>query len=151
MKSTAMKLTTFFLLLLLMPTLSSGQRSKSRIPYSKQDFTPELTTYDLQLFNLNYNSMMYWYATAQEIDSLYQMERLKVTYYAKITGIQASSYETLAEIYKNKESIEKAIATEKDNEIAQLKKRNRRLIITNTALTLGITAVAVSTIYFTIF
>lgn len=131
--------------------LSSGQRSKSRIPYSKQDFTPELTTYDLQLFNLNYNSMMYWYATAQEIDSLYQMERLKVTYYAKITGIQASSYETLAEIYKNKESIEKAIATEKDNEIAQLKKRNRRLIITNTALTLGITAVAVSTIYFTIF
>ena len=151
MKSTAMKLTTFFLLLLLMPTLSSAQRSKSRIPYSKQDFTPELTTYDLQLFNLNYNSMMYWYATAQEIDSLYQMERLKVTYYAKITGIQASSYETLAEIYKNKESIEKAIATEKDNEIAQLKKRNRRLIITNTTLTLGITAVAVSTIYFTIF
>lgn len=94
---------------------------------------------------------MYWYATAQEIDSLYQMERLKVTYYAKITGIQAQSYETLAEIYKNKQSIEKAIATEKDAEIAQLKKRNRRLIITNTALTLGITAVAVSTIYFTIF
>jgi len=94
---------------------------------------------------------MYWYTTAQEIDSLYQMERLKVTYYAKITGIQAQSYETLAEIYKNKQSIEKAIATEKDAEIAQLKKRNRRLIITNTALTLGITAVAVSTIYFTIF
>ena len=150
MKSTAMKLTTFFLLLLLTPTLSSAQRSKSRIPYSKQDFTPELTTYDLQLFNLNYNSMMYWYSTAQEIDSLYQMERLKVTYYAKITGIQASSYETLAEIYKNKESIEKAIATEKDNEIKELKKKNRRLIITNTALTLGITAVAVSTIYFAI-
>ena len=130
--------------------LSLGQRSKSRIAYSKQDFTPELTTYDLQLFNLNYNSMMYWYSTAQEIDSLYQMERLKVTYYAKITGIQASSYETLAEIYKNKESIEKAIATEKDNEIKELKKKNRRLIITNTALTLGITAVAVSTIYFAI-
>ena len=150
MKYIAMKHITFFLLVLLMPTLSSGQRSKNRIPYSKQDFTPELTTYDLQLFNLNYNSMMYWYSTAQEIDSLYQMERLKVTYYAKITGIQASSYETLAEIYKNKESIEKAIATEKDNEIKELKKKNRRLIITNTALTLGITAVAVSTIYFAI-
>ena len=150
MKFTEMKLTTFFLLLLLMPMLSSAQRSKSRTAYLKQDFTPELTTYDLQLFNLNYNSMMYWYSTAQEIDSLYQMERLKVTYYAKITGIQASSYETLAEIYKNKESIEKAIATEKDNEIKELKKKNRRLIITNTALTLGITAVAVSTIYFAI-
>lgn len=93
---------------------------------------------------------MYWYGTAQEIDSLYQMERLKVTYYAKITGIQAASYETLAEIYKNKQSIEKAIATEKDNEIAQLKKRNRRLIISNTALTLGITGLAFSTIYFAI-
>jgi len=59
-------------------------------------------------------------------------------------------YETLAEIYKNKQSIEKAIASEKDNEIAQLKKRNTRLIITNTALTLGITGLAFSTIYFAI-
>jgi len=50
------------------------------------------------------------------------MERLKVTYYAKITGIQATSYETLAEIYKNKQSIE----------------------------TLGITGLAFSTIYFAI-
>jgi hypothetical protein len=150
MKFTAMKLTTFFLLLLVLPLLSFAQRSKSRTPYSKQDFTPELTTYDLQLFNLNYNSMMYWYGTAMEIDSLYQLERLKTTYYAKITGIQAQSYETLAEIYANKQAIEKAIATEKDAEIKQLKQRNRRLIITNTALTLGITAVAVSTIYFAI-
>ncbi len=145
-----MKLTTFFLLLLLLPIASFAQRSKSRIAYSKQDFTPELTTYDQQLFSLNYNSMLYWYNTSQEIDSLYQLERLKVTYYAKITGIQAASYETLAQIYANKQAIEKAIATEKDTEIKDLKKRNRRLIITNTALTLGITAVAVSTIYFAI-
>lgn len=150
MKFIAMKHITFFLLVLLVPLLSSAQRSKSRTAYLKKDFTPELTTYDLQLFNLNYNSMMYWYGTAMEIDSLYQMERLKVTYYAKITGIQAQSYETLAEIYANKQAIEKAIATEKDAEIKQLKQRNRRLIITNTALTLGITAVAVSTIYFAI-
>jgi hypothetical protein len=94
--------------------------------------------------------MLYWYNTAQEIDSLYQMERLKVTYYAKITGIQAASYETLAEIYKNKQSIDKAVATEKDNEIKELKKRNRRLIISNTAMTLGVTALVFSTIYFAI-
>jgi hypothetical protein len=94
--------------------------------------------------------MLYWYDTAMQIDSLYQMERLKVTYYAKITGIQAASYETLAEIYKNKQNIEKAIAVEKDNEIGELKKKNRRLIITNTALTLGITGLAFSTIYFAI-
>lgn len=150
MKFTEMKPITFFLLLLLTPLISTGQHSKSRTAYLKQDFTPELTTYDQQLFNLNFNSMLYWYETAQQIDSLYQMERLKVTYYAKITGIQAVSYETLAEIYKNKQSIEKAIATEKDNEISQLKKRNRRLIISNTALTLGITGLAFSTIYFAI-
>ena len=94
--------------------------------------------------------MLYWYRTAYEIDSLYQMERLKVTYYAKITGIQAASYETLAEIYANKQSIEKAIQSEKDGEISRLKKTNRRLIITNTALTLGITGLAFSTIYFAI-
>ena len=94
--------------------------------------------------------MLYWYGTAQEIDSLYQLERLKVTYYAKITGIQAASYETRAEINANKQAIEKAIATEKDTEIKDLKKRNRRLIISNTALTLGITGLTFSTIYFAI-
>jgi hypothetical protein len=150
MKSTAMKLIISFLLLLLTPLISIGQPSKNRTAYLKQDFTPELTTYDQQLFNLNFNSMLYWYRTAYEIDSLYQMERLKVTYYAKITGIQATSYETLAEIYANKQSIEKAIQSEKDAEISKLKKTNRRLIITNTALTLGITGLAFSTIYFAI-
>ena len=150
MKSTAMKPITFSLVLLLITMSSFAQPSKNRTHFSKQDFTPELTTYDRQLFNLNFNSMLYWYDTAMQIDSLYQMERLKVTYYAKITGIQATSYETLAEIYKNKQSIEKAIAVEKDNEIGELKKKNRRLIITNTALTLGITGLAFSTIYFAI-
>ena len=145
-----MKPTISFLLLLLTPLISIGQPSKNRTAYLKQDFTPELTTYDQQLFNLNFNSMLYWYRTAYEIDSLYQMERLKVTYYAKITGIQATSYETLAEIYANKQSIEKAIAVEKDNEIGQLKKSNRRLIISNIALTVGITGLTFSTIYFAI-
>jgi len=150
MKFIAMKPITFSLLLLLTAMSSFAQPSKNRTAFSNKDFTPELTTYDRQLFNLNFNSMLYWYDTALQIDSLYQMERLKVTYYAKITGIQATSYETLAEIYKNKQSIEKAISTEKDNEIGELKKKNRRLIITNTALTLGITGLAFSTIYFAI-
>lgn len=94
--------------------------------------------------------MMYWYGTAQEIDSLYQLEKLKTLYYSKITGIQASSYETLQQIYDNKQAIEKAIATEKDNEIAGLKKTNKRLIFNNVALTLGVTVLTFSTIYFAI-
>ena len=130
---------------------SSAQRSKSRTPYSKQDFTPELTTYDQQLFALNYNSMMYWYSTAQEIDSLYQLEKLKVHYYAKITGIQASSYETLQSIYDNKQAIDKAIAQEKEDAINDLKKRNRKLVAHNVVLSVGLTALAVSTCYLAIF
>jgi hypothetical protein len=94
--------------------------------------------------------MMYWYGTTQEIDSLYQLEKLKTLYYSKITGIQASSYETLQQIYDNKQAVEKAIATEKDNEIAKLKKTNRRLIFNNVALTLGVTVLTFSTIYFAI-
>jgi hypothetical protein len=95
--------------------------------------------------------MVYWYSTSMEIDSLYQLEKLKVHYYAKITGIQANSYETLQTIYDNKQSIEKAIGVEKEMQIKDLKKRNRRLIIHNTGLTVAVTALAFSTIYFTIF
>ena len=133
---------------MLMPILSFGQHSKSQIPYSKVDSTPKLTTYDLQLMNLNFTSMYYWYNTAMEIDSLYQLEKLKTHYYAKITGIQASSYETLQQIYDNKQAIEKAIGVEKEMQIKDLKKRNRRLIVQNVGLTIGVAGLTFSTIYF---
>ena len=83
-----------------------------------------------------------------EIDSLYQMEKLKVHYYSKITGIQANSYETLQQIYDNKQAIEKAIGVEKEMQIKDLKKRNRRLIVQNVGLTLGVAGLTFSTIYF---
>jgi hypothetical protein len=134
--------------MILLQLSSLGQHSKSRTPYSKQDFTPELTTYDLQLFNLNYTSMMYWYNTSMEIDSLYQLEKLKVHYYSKITGIQANSYELLQEIYDNKQAIEKAIGAEKEMQIKDLKKKNRKLIAQNLGLTIGIAGLTFSTIYF---
>ena len=95
--------------------------------------------------------MIYWYGTAQEIDSLYQLEKLKVHYYAKITGIQANSYETLQTIYDNKQAIEKAIGVEKEMQIKDLKKRNRRLIVHNVGLSIGLTALAISTAYLAIF
>jgi len=92
--------------------------------------------------------MMYWYNTSMEIDSLYQLEKLKVHYYSKITGIQASSYEALQEIYDNKQAIEKAIALEKDDEIKDLKKKNRGLVLQNVGLTIGLAGLTFSTIYF---
>lgn len=98
--------------------------------------------------NLNFTSMYYWYNTAMEIDSLYQLEKLKTLYYSKITGIQANSYETLKQIYDNKQSIEKAIAQEKEMQIKDLKKRNRGLVVQNIGLTIGLAGLTFSTIYF---
>ena len=83
-----------------------------------------------------------------EIDSLYQLEKLKVHYYSKITGIQANSYETLQQIYDNKVAIEKAIADEKESQIKDLKKRNRGLVLQNVGLTIGLAGLTFSTIYF---
>jgi hypothetical protein len=145
-----MMYTKFLILMMLLPIVSFAQRSKNQTAYSNPDFTPKLTTYEVQLMNLNYTSMMYWYQTTKDLDSLYQLEKLKTHYYAKITGIQANSYETLQEIYDNKQSIEKAIAQEKELQIKDLKKRNRRLVAHNVVLSLGISALAVSTLYFVI-
>jgi len=130
---------------------STAQRSKSRTAYSNPAFTPELTTYDQQLFALNYNSMIYWYNTALEIDSVYQLEKLKTHYYAKITGVQANSYEALQSVYDNKQAIDKAIADEKEQAVNELKKRNRKLVGHNVVLSIGLTALAVSTCYLAIF
>lgn len=94
--------------------------------------------------------MMYWYETSMEIDSLYQLEKLKTLYYSKITGIQANSYETLKEIYDNKQAIEKAIAQEKDLQIKDYKKRNRRLGFQNAGLSIGVVCLSLTTIYFAV-
>lgn len=85
-----------------------------------------------------------------EIDSLYQLEKLKTLYYSKITGIQANSYETLQQIYDNKVAIEKALADEKDNLIKDLKRRNRGLVFGNVGLTIGVACLSLTTIYFAI-
>jgi len=145
-----MTYTKFLILMMLLPIVSFAQRSKNQTASLNPDFTPKLTTYEVQLMNLNYTSMMYWYQTTKDLDSLYQLEKLKTHYYSKITGIQANSYETLQEIYDNKQSIEKAIAQEKELQIKDLKKRNRRLVAHNVVLSLGISALAVSTLYFVI-
>lgn len=94
---------------------------------------------------------MYWYGTSQEIDSLYQLEKLKTHYYAKITGIQASSYETLQQIYDNKVAIEADEANRRDAVMGELKKRNRGLVVNNIILSIGVGTLAFSTIYFAIF
>ena len=94
--------------------------------------------------------MLYWYNTSKQIDSLYQMEKQKTHFYSKITGIQANNYETLQQIYKNKSAIEEAIANEKDGQISDLKKRNRRLVLLNTLTTITTVAVATYTVYLTL-
>jgi hypothetical protein len=138
------------MLMILLQINSLGQRSKNPTAFSNQDFTPKLTTYDLQLMNLNFVSMTYWYTTAMQVDSLYQLEKLKTHYYSKITGIQANSYEALQEIYDNKQAIEKAIGVEKEMQIKELKKKNRRLAFQNVGLSVGVACLSLTTIYFAI-
>jgi len=86
-----------------------------------------------------------------DIDSVYQLEKLKTHYYAKITGVQADSYELLQSVYDNKQAIDKAIADEKEQAVNELKKRNRKLVAHNVVLSIGLTALAVSTCYLAIF
>lgn len=86
-----------------------------------------------------------------EIDSVYQLEKLKTHYYAKITGVQANSYEALQSIYDNKQAIDKAIADEKEQAVNDLKKRNRKLVTHNVVLSVGLTALALTTCYLAIF
>jgi hypothetical protein len=95
--------------------------------------------------------MIYWYNTAMEIDSIYQLEKLKTHYYAKITGVQANSYEALQSVYDNKQAIDKAIADEKEQAVNELKKRNRKLVTHNVVLSVGLTALAFTTCYLAIF
>ena len=72
-------------------------------------------------------------------------------YYGKITGIQASNYETLQQIYENKKAVDKAISDEKENQIKDLKSRNRKLTVGNVALSLGVVTLSATTIYFALF
>ena len=131
-----MKFIISYIALLLLPIVSIAQYSKAPIAYTSKDSTTSLTIYDLKLSNLNYRSMLYWYDTSKQIDSLYQLEKQKTHFYAKITGIQAKDYETLQQIYLNKSSIDATIDAEKDAQITDLKKRNKRLAFLNTLTTI---------------
>ena len=145
-----MKFTISYIALLLLPIVNIAQYSKAPIAYTSKDSTTSLTIYDLKLSNLNYRSMLYWYDTSKQIDSLYQLEKMKTHFYAKITGIQAKDYETLQQIYLNKSSIEATIDAEKDAQIIDLKKRNKRLVFLNTLTTICASAVIGYTIYWTL-
>ena len=86
-----------------------------------------------------------------EIDSVYQLEKLKTHYYAKITGVQANSYDALQSVYDNKQAVDKAIQEEKQIVLNDLKKRNKKLVMHNVGLSIAITALSISTLYLLIF
>ena len=71
-----MKFTISYIALLLLPIVNIAQYSKAPIAYTSKDSTTSLTIYDLKLSNLNYRSMLYWYDTSKQIDSLYRVEKI---------------------------------------------------------------------------
>jgi hypothetical protein len=95
--------------------------------------------------------MMYWYDAATRMERLYQLQKQKLDYYSKITGVQATSVEMLQSVYENKLVIDTRIKTENENEMLRLKKQVRVLKIKNTALTIGLGGLAATTLYFAVF
>ena len=95
--------------------------------------------------------MMYWYDAATRMERLYQLQKQKLDYYSKITGVQATSVEMLQSVYENKLVIDTRIKTENENEMLRLKKQVKVLKIKNTALTIGLGGLAATTLYFAVF
>jgi hypothetical protein len=94
---------------------------------------------------------MYWYDAATRMERLYQLQKQKLDYYSKITGVQATSVEMLQSVYENKLVIDTKIKTENENEMLRLKKQVKVLKIKNTALTIGLGGLAATTLYFAVF
>jgi len=142
------RFTIFLVMMLSVATADCQKRLNSQTPYLKQDFTPGLSNSQIQLINLNYTAMMYWYNTANTLDSLYAYEREKVRVYGKITGIQSASLITLETIYENKKAVEAAIEAERKEKMDAMKKDIRVLKLKNTFLTVGVVGLTLTTIYF---
>jgi hypothetical protein len=85
------------------------------------------------------------------MERLYLLQREKLDYYYKITGVQATSIQDLQMVYENKVAIEKKIKDEAADEVNKLKKQVKGLKIKNTILTIGVGGLALTTAYFAIF
>lgn len=95
--------------------------------------------------------MMYWYQTANTLDTLYRNEIEKNKIYYQITGVQANSAEALAQVYENKKAVDLAIKTENEKLLKDLKKSNRNLKIGNKVLVFTTSALLGTTMYLSIF
>ena len=95
--------------------------------------------------------MMYWYDAATRMERLYNLQKEKLDYYYKITGVQATNVEILQTAYENKLVIDKKIKTDNENEMIKLNKQVRGLRIKNTILTIGVGGLAATTVYFAVF
>ena len=94
---------------------------------------------------------MYWYETANTLDTLYRNELEKVKIYTQITGIQTNNTETLLQAYENKRAIDLAIKNENEKLMVDLKKQNKKLKVKNVLLTVSTAGLMLTTIYFAIF
>jgi hypothetical protein len=139
------------MLMLVVLTASSQKSLKFRTPSSKLDSFPALSTYQTSLINLNFNSMMYWYDAATRLEKLYYIQKEKLDYYSKITGVQATSIQDLQLVYENKLAIDRQVKTDNENQMLSLKKQVRVLKIKNTVLTIGLGGLAATTLYFAVF
>jgi len=95
--------------------------------------------------------MIYWYNTANKLDTLFRLEREKVQIYGKITGIQVKNISELEQLYLNKQAVDKAVAEEKRLELEKLKSENRKLKFKTTILSIGVGVTTSAALYLAIF
>lgn len=151
MNTIVKRFTISLMLMLVVLTASSQKYSRFPTPSLKQDSFPVLSTYHTSLINLNFNSMMYWYDAATRMERAYMLQKEKLNYYSKITGVQAVSIQDLQTIYENKIAIETRLRTENENKVNGLTKQIKVLKLKNTVLTIGVGGLALTTAYFAIF
>lgn len=151
MNTTLKKFILSLATMLSVATADCQKPSKPLTPSLNPDSIPGLSTSQIQLINLNFNSMLYWYNTAHKLDTLYHLEREKVKIYSEITGIQVKDISELKQLYLNKQAIDKAIAEEKRLELEGLKADKRKLKFKSTMLSIGLGVTTSAALYLAIF
>ena len=151
MNTTLKKFILSLVMMLSVVTADCQKLSKPLTPSLNPDSIPGLSTSQIQLINLNFNSMIYWYNTANKLDTLFRLERQKVQIYGKITRIQVKNISELEQLYLNKQAVDKAIAEEKRLELEKLKSENRKLKFKTTILSIGVGVTTSAALYLAIF
>lgn len=138
---------TYLILTLSLSTLSFNQVLRSQTPSTNQDSIFCLSTYQIQLVNLDHAAMLYWSKTSASLNQLYKLEQKKTEELNKVILLKNEALSSLQDAYNNK-------CFQYDMLEQELKFANKQITILklkNTVLSIGVVGLTLSTIYFAAF